>query len=370
MERGKAMEYAAAYDTSFAEVDAEPERYELEFTGTAAEYFRIWIVNVVLTVVTLGIYGAWAKVRTRRYFYANTLLDGEPFDYLASPFAILKGYLIVLGGFLAYVFTQAYDPLVSGVIIIAFVLVFPYLIYKSFRFRAHNSAYRNIRFGFVGTVGQSYGTFLLLPILIPFTLGLIIPYWMFRQKHYAFDNFAFGQERFAFGGRAGFFYKTYFLAGLIAFGVAVGAMMVLGVVAAPAMQDAAGAADFETSAMLIALMMVMYIGVLVLGAAVQQYIYASLTNHCWNETFVGPIGFQCTLRAWPLIWIHVTNVLAIFFSLGLLIPWAKVRRTKYILANLAVDSSDSLNNFTAASGADESAIGDAAADFFDFEIGL
>jgi uncharacterized membrane protein YjgN (DUF898 family) len=33
-----------------------------EFTGKAGEYFGIWIVNVSLTLLTLSIYSAWAKV--------------------------------------------------------------------------------------------------------------------------------------------------------------------------------------------------------------------------------------------------------------------------------------------------------------------
>ncbi len=35
----------------------------LEFHGSGGEYFRIWIVNLCLTIVTFGIYTAWAKVR-------------------------------------------------------------------------------------------------------------------------------------------------------------------------------------------------------------------------------------------------------------------------------------------------------------------
>jgi uncharacterized membrane protein YjgN (DUF898 family) len=38
-----------------------------EFRGTGGEYFRIWIVNLLLTILTLGIYSAWAKVRQLRY---------------------------------------------------------------------------------------------------------------------------------------------------------------------------------------------------------------------------------------------------------------------------------------------------------------
>jgi hypothetical protein len=36
---------------------------QLHFTGSGAEYFGIWIVNLLLTILTLGIYSAWAKVR-------------------------------------------------------------------------------------------------------------------------------------------------------------------------------------------------------------------------------------------------------------------------------------------------------------------
>ncbi|MEX1058239.1 MAG: DUF898 family protein, partial [Natronospirillum sp.] len=42
------------------------------FNGRGGEYFGIWIVNIALTVLTLGIYSAWAKVRNKRYFYGNT----------------------------------------------------------------------------------------------------------------------------------------------------------------------------------------------------------------------------------------------------------------------------------------------------------
>ena len=58
------------------------------------EYFRIWIVNLLLSLVTLGIYSAWAKVRRLRYFYGHTSVDGGTFGYHASPIAILKGRLI------------------------------------------------------------------------------------------------------------------------------------------------------------------------------------------------------------------------------------------------------------------------------------
>jgi uncharacterized membrane protein YjgN (DUF898 family) len=46
---------------------------QLHFTGRGGEYFGVWIVNLLLTIVTLGIYSPWAKVRRLQYFYRRSL---------------------------------------------------------------------------------------------------------------------------------------------------------------------------------------------------------------------------------------------------------------------------------------------------------
>ena len=51
-----------------------------QFHGRGGEYFGIWIVNILLTIVTLGLYSPWAHVRNKHYFYGNTDLAGERFE--------------------------------------------------------------------------------------------------------------------------------------------------------------------------------------------------------------------------------------------------------------------------------------------------
>ena len=72
------------------------------FTGRGAEYFRLWAVNLLFTLLTLGVYSAWAKVRKARYFRQNTRLDGHVFDFHGRPVAIFRGRLIALVLFGAY----------------------------------------------------------------------------------------------------------------------------------------------------------------------------------------------------------------------------------------------------------------------------
>ncbi|RYF66268.1 MAG: DUF898 family protein, partial [Comamonadaceae bacterium] len=52
--------------STFVSHDIEP--HPMAFTGSGGEYFRVWIVNVLLTIVTLGFYTPWARRRTAQYF--------------------------------------------------------------------------------------------------------------------------------------------------------------------------------------------------------------------------------------------------------------------------------------------------------------
>src|SRR5437867_9478741 len=131
------------------------ERYPVEFTASAGEYFRIWIVNIALTIVTLGIYSAWAKVRKRRYLYGHTRIAGEGFEYRAKALPILKGRLIALGVLAAIVVADTFVPALAAnpllrrvVFIVVLAIAGPWILVRSLKFNAHNTAYRNIRFRF------------------------------------------------------------------------------------------------------------------------------------------------------------------------------------------------------------------------------
>src|SRR5690349_21748350 len=117
-----------------------------EFRGSGGEYFRIWIVNLLLTIVTLGIYSAWAKVRKMQYFYRNTRLDGAVFDYHGRPWAILKGRLIVLVLAVAYNVSFKFSLVAGLIAALVFAAAMPWLLAQSQRFRLHNSSYRALRF--------------------------------------------------------------------------------------------------------------------------------------------------------------------------------------------------------------------------------
>ncbi len=344
-----------------------PETYKPVFNGSASEYFRIWIVNVFLTTITLGIYAAWARVRTRRYFYANTQLAGHCFDYLADPLRILKGNLIIGTAFILYTLSDYFKPGISSLVLLAFYLILPFLVYKALRFFAYNSAYRNIRFNFLGTCSESYKVYLWTALLTVLTLGLATPYWAFLRKQYYFGNMAFGNTRNRFSGSSRDFWSFYIVAGLWM-------ILVIGIFSASIFAPMATLIKQGESAepgMAFFISFACGYTVLILGIAlIQQYLYARTTNYCWSKSNLGGLRFESTLNPAKLVYIRFTNILAMTFSLGLLIPWAKIRRTRYILDNLKVIAGQSLDDFGAGVDQGESALGDVATDFFDLDIGF
>ncbi len=53
--------------------DAQP-RQALQYDGRLGELYRIFLVNLLLTIITLGIYRFWAITRWRRYFWSRMVI--------------------------------------------------------------------------------------------------------------------------------------------------------------------------------------------------------------------------------------------------------------------------------------------------------
>jgi len=203
------------------------EKIPFDFQGTSVEYFKIWIVNILLTIVTLGIYSAWAKVRRKQYMYGNTSVDGSHFQYSADPVKILKGRILVVGFLFAYQFGVKAYPVLILPFMLLFAVLFPWALNKGLTFNAVYSSYKNIRFNFVATYRETFVNVGLTALLVPLTLGLAFPYFIFRMKKHIVEHSCFGQTRFKFNGDAKGFYKVYLGAfGLILVPIVAGFMAI------------------------------------------------------------------------------------------------------------------------------------------------
>ncbi len=200
------------------------------FQGKASEYFGIWIVNLLLSLVTLGVYSAWAKVRRKKYFYNNTLIDNVSFDYHANPIAILKGRIIAFVLFALYVYGKGSSPILAGVLVLSFFLFLPWLVVRGSIFNSRNTSHRGLRFDFVGTVNQAFRVFVGLPMLTFITLGFAVPYVAHEKSQFMMSNHRFGLSQFDMSRIVKQFYKVYLIVFIVPF------IGILAAIAIPAYQ--------------------------------------------------------------------------------------------------------------------------------------
>ena len=137
-------------------VDPDPGLVSISFSGDGAEYFRLWVVNLLLTALTLGVYSAWAKVRKTKYFYQNTRLDGNVFDYHGRPRAILRGRVVALTLAAAYTWTFQFSLAAGVMTALVLCAAGPWLLMRAQVFRLSNTSYRGLRFGFRADTNTAY----------------------------------------------------------------------------------------------------------------------------------------------------------------------------------------------------------------------
>ncbi len=360
-----------------------------EFMGSGSEYFKIWIVNILLTILTIGIYSAWAKVRRLRYFYNNTRLAGSSFDFHGSPIAILKGRLIAV-----LLIALIYVPYVGIVVLLLYFAALPWLLYRSLRFHLANTSYRNLRFAFLGDAAGAYKA-LLLPIAIVLvaaavsgliaavvskTLGMALaavtlfafygigPYLQYRMRRYYTEGARVGASEFGFHVGVGQYYAVYavalgFLIALAIVGGVVFAMTVgVNIVAIAADASTLGAGKMVALAIMVG---GFYLALLAVG----PLVVAMMQNTVWSGTSLAGQRFHSGLAVPNFMVTWVGLMLLTVITLGLYRPFAAVA-----LARLRIEAmswSGQANDMIAVMReGNQRAIGSEVADLMDVDISL
>jgi uncharacterized membrane protein YjgN (DUF898 family) len=367
--RGSGPHQGSTADLSTQPVPFRPPE-QLKFGGSGAEYFGIWIVNLLLTICTLGIYSAWAKVRRLQYFYRHTELAGSSFDFHGSPMRILVGRLIALSMLIAYHYSARLFSPFTIVIVVALMVVMPWLLRNSFRFRLYNSSWRGTRFHFRGSPAGAYRVLLLNGFLALVSFYTLAPFMHQRLKAYQHDNSRFGRTRFSFHATIDQFYLLYMLwllpiaAVVILFRVTGFGEALTGLVR---MQQQGGRLDPHA---VLQILLPLYISAILVWFVFWSTFHALVTNLIWSNTRLGEHRVICDMSPVDLISINVGNFVLVALTLGLLIPWARVRLARFQLSAVRVLPASDLQDFEAAGPETIGALGEEAAGLFDFDISL
>ena len=365
----------------------DSETHDFTFTGSGREYFRIWVVNLMLTVATLGIYSAWAKVRRLQYFNRNTRFGGAVFDFHGDPKTILKGRLVAVGVLLTYQYAFGFSILFGTVVVLALLTALPWMLRSALRFRLQNTSYRGLRFHFGGTLPGAYGAYLpvilllflptlLLALLPPPFVGLVFPLYLAwpllhaRIKRYQQDHLEYGGHQTQFSATNGNFFRIYFFALLFAM---LGFLMAVGLFfAGTALMSASDLMKTELASMKgIAVALVIFL-LFVLAYAclllIAPYLQVRITNLVWNHTSFPHMDVRSSLRVPGYFRLQVVNTLLTLLTFGLFRPFAVVRSYRYRLAHTAVICAIGLEELAGESQGDVGAAGDSTAEFLGIDL--
>lgn len=151
----------------YLSLEKGPRVRTFSFSGEGGRYFAICIVNVLLTIITLGIYLPWALMRARRYVYGNMSLGGHAFIYKATGGSILLSLFIIIVIYHVGAFLIANWFFTPGLIILALLfLSIPFMMVKSLQYQASMTSLNGVRFGFQCPMLSAWWYTFALPLLL------------------------------------------------------------------------------------------------------------------------------------------------------------------------------------------------------------
>ena len=333
--------------------------HHFKFHGNASEYFGIWIVNILLTIITLSLYAPWAKVRRLRYFYGNTEFFERRFDFTGIPTKILIGRLIALGIYVAFSISSQYSMIATIVGIVVLYMAVPWLIRATLRFTARNSKYGNARFYFGGTIKESYKIFLLSILVYIFTLGIFTPVAIWLYKKYYLNHLYAGQLNFKLNAN----WTAYMAAVYVPIFIALGIIAIFSIIYFSILGTLSG---FSSNSVIFGIFMTYAI----IGLFIYPLIAARLFITTWNNTTVGNSQFKTDCNQWRFAWIVGTNWIVKILSLGLMSAWAAIRIYRYKVDSLSLTLLDDPDQMMNLAQADHSALAEEISDIFDIDVSL
>ena len=307
--------------------------HKFSFNGDGNKLFGIVIINLLLTVITLGIYYPWAKAALLQYLYKETELAGSPFTFHGTGKEMFRGFIkaililaVIYGVFFAFIHYQM--PIIgASFFYLAIGLLMPLIIHGSMRYRMSRTSWRGIHFGYRGLYPEFAKKFYKDLFFSIITLG-IYSFWLtINIRKYTIGHTRYGDVKFSYKGDGG----TYF--GLIIGGYFL-TIITFGIYGFWWMKD------------------------------LFNYYYTNIELHQDNKT----IPLKSTITGGGLFSLLIVNFLIVIFSFGIAAPWAQVRTLRYMCKNLTVGKNFNPNSVTQTEEEYKDATGEDLGDMFDIGI--
>lgn len=314
----------------------QQETRQVTFHGEGAKLFGIYIVNILLTLVTFGLYYPWARAALLKYMYEESEFEGSRFTFHGTGKEMFIGFIKAIGIFLGLycvllggILSQKPTFMMIGLAVfyIGFLLLIPIAIHGALRYRTSRSSWRGIHFGYRGDRKEFLNMFIVGCIITLVTFGIYGAWLVIEIRKYIFKNLRFGNITFSYEGEGGAFFwlnvKGYFLT-----------LITLGIYSFWWVKDLFG-------------------------------YYVNNIRMYQGDT---RLTFRSTATAGGYFKLIVVNMLIIVLSLGLATPWAIVRAMQFVFANIHIDGPLDVDAIEQTEGDYSDATGEDLADMIDIGI--
>jgi len=274
----------------------------LSFHGHGGTLFGIHVINLLLSVLTLGVYYFWGKVRVQRFLHSQMEFDGDRFAYHGTGVELLIGFLKTLGlvvlgviGLALLQLSGARPETVAAATLLIYpvlLVVVPVAIAGSRRYRLSRASWRGIRFSFRGQTAAFVRLFVSGALLSVVTFGVYYPFFYNNMWRFLMNNTYYGTARFEYDGTGADLFGRFLLA--------------------------------------------MVLTPLTLGIY-WFWFAAHRQRYMWAHTSFAASRFRCTVTGGRLFRLNLGNGLLLVITLGLALPWVQARNIRFLCGTLAVE---------------------------------
>ena len=199
--------------------EAESRAGRVEFTGSRHELMLIVLRGYALMIPTIGLYRFWQATWKRRFYWQNTIIDGDPLEYTGTPSQLLLGFLFALAFFLpiyvALFYASMQEATLTGYFYLGAAAILWFLagygIYRARDFRLSRTLWRGVRFDMRGNAWAYALRRFVWSVLMVATLGLIYPWMGSSLWRYRWRNTWYGDRRFEISGNWRAFALPYYV---------------------------------------------------------------------------------------------------------------------------------------------------------------
>lgn len=297
------------------------------FDARRGPLFRLVLKNMILTVLTLGIYRFWAKTAVRRWFWRHISISGERLEYTGKGSELFVGFLIAICILLPFfavtsILEQVARTSVAGAIasqaiyLTGLFLLIQAAIFRMRRYRLTRTMWRGIRCGLDGKTWGYVKTAAGYWLLVIVTLGFAYPWMRVALSRHLMTRTRFGTQSFGFEANARQLVAVWLPAGL--FGLVIVVLVVYGSVAVT-LQVTTGSPEPETAA---GYAYLVAIGLLLVQVPLYVRYRVHEFRHFAATTSLGEVRFESRLRTMAVVWLYLSAMIlvaALLFVFGVVV---------------------------------------------------